>query len=105
MAYFQRHKNWSLIASADNSRPLATPHKCTKAPTGNHARYTWPTSVTQKSFSTILVNSRKKGFSLLTPKRSHPTLLEWTFPEYDILMMIALLEKRRQSLRREPGKS
>src|SRR6266508_3577566 len=70
----------------------ATPHRCTEAPIGNHVRYTWPTSVTQKSFPTILVNSCKRGFLY---SRQNPTryFLEWTFPEHSILMMKALLEK------------
>src|SRR6266540_2343907 len=56
----------------------------------------------EKGFPTVLINTHK-GFYLLTPQRSHPTLLEWTFPEHDILMLKVLLEKRHQSLRREQG--
>src|SRR5438034_9432819 len=100
MVQFQRHENRSLIANAGISRPSATPHRCTEAPTGNHWRYTWPTSVTQKGFSTFLVNSRKRGF-LYSRQKSYPTLLEWTFPKHSIWLKV-LLEKRHQSLRGEP---
>src|SRR5438128_12697184 len=88
MVQFQRHENRSLIANAGISRPSATPHRCTKAPTGNHGRYTWPTSITQKGFSTFLVNSRKRGFLY---SRQNPTrYFEWTFPEHSILVESAL---------------
>src|SRR5436190_11904752 len=80
MAQFQRHKNRSLIANAGISRPLATPHRCTKAPTGNHGRYTWPTSVTQKGGFPQFLLTHTKGFSLLTPQRSHPNTFRMDFP-------------------------
>src|SRR5438105_724100 len=102
MVQFQRHENRSLIANAGISRPSATPHRCTEAPTGNNGRYTWPTSVIQKGFSTFLVNSHKKGFSLLTPK-SHPILFEWTFPEHSILVESALRKETPIFPRRAKG--
>src|SRR5438876_922683 len=74
MVQFQRHENRSLITNTGISRPSATPHRCTEAPTGNHGRYTWPTSVTQKGFSTFLVNSHKRGFPY-SRQKSHPILL------------------------------
>src|SRR5437016_1947346 len=61
-------------------QPLATPHRCTKAPTGNHGRYTWPTSVTQKGVFPQLLLTHTKGFSLLTPQRSHPNTFRMDFP-------------------------
>ena len=55
---------------------------------------------TKRVFPQFLL-THTKGFFLLTPK-SHPILLEWTFPEHDILVLKVLLEKRHQSLRGEP---
>src|SRR6266508_1536035 len=66
VAYFDVHDR-SLIANAGFSKPMATPRRCTKAFTGNHGRYAWPTSVTQKGFShcthtTILTHSHHQRF-------------------------------------------
>ena len=101
MVQFQRHENRSLIANAGISRPSATPHRCTEAPTGNHGRYTWPTSVTQKGFSTFLVNSRKGVF--FTHAKIPPSTFEWTFPKHSILVESALRKETPISPGRAKG--
>src|SRR5438128_704178 len=70
----QRHENRSFIVNAGISRPSATPHRCTEDPTGNHGRYTWPTSVTQRGFPHFLLTHAKRGF-LYSRQKSHPALL------------------------------
>jgi len=102
MVQFQRHENRSLIANAGISRPSATPHRCTEAPTGNHGRYTWPTSVTQKRFSTqYLFNSHKGVFFIHT--KIPPNTFEWTFPEHSILVESALRKETPISPGRAKG--
>src|SRR5947207_1205657 len=75
---------------------MATPQRCTKAFTGNHRRYAWPTSDTQKRFFQL---HSHHGFNTLTPPKDliHSSR---TFLEHDISVRV-LLEKRHQHLRRE----
>src|SRR6266542_3755800 len=71
-------------------------------PRSQSSRYTWPTSVTQKRVPTFLVNSRKRGFPLLTPKIP-PSTFEWTFPEHSILVESALRKETPISPGRAKG--
>src|SRR6266498_223383 len=56
----------------------------------------------KRGFSTVLVNSRKRGF-LYSRKKSHPMLFEWTFPEHSILVKSALRKETPISPRRAKG--
>src|SRR5438876_12367349 len=63
MVQFQRHENRSLIANAGISRPSATPHRCTEAPTGTGGT-PGPHRSHQRGFPYFLL-THAKGFSLL----------------------------------------